>query len=70
MNTSKIRKIVGNLATVKKIRGQNRAVVTFNKNWGHGSPAGGNGGSILGRLTLMGVKVERACFGNVYEVAF
>ena len=70
MKMSKMRQMVGNLGNVRKVRGQNKAVLTMYKNWGHGSPTGGKSGGVLGRLTLAGVRVTGQHFGNQYELTF
>ncbi len=65
---NKIKFICGGLATVRKIRGQNSALVSFHKNWGHGKLGGDATQGTLGKLAAAGFEVSRGNFGNEYTI--
>ena len=65
---TQIKEICGGLATVKKVRGEASAIISFHKNWGHGKLGGDKSQGTLGKLAAAGFAVESGHYGNEYIV--
>ena len=65
---TKIKEICGSLATVKKVRGEASAIISFHKNWGHGRLDGDKTQGTLGKLASTGFAVKTGSHGNIYTV--